>query len=147
LTSLHSVHYRPRVSATPRPIAPRLFTDGRDGPRLVAARCPACERRHFPAAASCPYCGADGCRDDLVGPAARLFLYTAVRSAPPGYRGPLPFGFGVVELPERLRVITRLTETDLARLRPGQPMRLVIDTLFVDEETPVLSYAFAPDVP
>ena len=35
--------------------------------------------------------------------------------APPGYTGEVPFGFGVVELPEGLRVITRLTES-----RPGK---------------------------
>jgi uncharacterized OB-fold protein len=57
----------------------------------------------------------------------------------------VPFGFGVVELPEGLRVVTRITETDLAMLRPGLAMRLVVDELFhEDDGTPVLSYAFAP---
>ena len=66
-------------------------------------------------------------------------------AAPPGYRGEVPFGFGVVELPEGLRVITRLTEADPAALRFGQPMRLAIVPLHADDDgTTVTTYAFEP---
>src|SRR5919204_5497991 len=102
-----------------RPITPGLFTEGTEGPRLIAARCAACDKAHFPAEPVCPYCGADGCVPTPVGPRARLCLYTAVVSAPPGYRGEVPYGFGVVELEGGLRVITRLTESRLECLRPG----------------------------
>jgi uncharacterized OB-fold protein len=69
-----------------------------------------------------------------------------VSSRPPGYRGPLPYGFGVVELDGGLRVVARLTEARLERLRPGLPMRLVVEPLFDDDEgRPVLSWAFAPE--
>ena len=66
-------------------------------------------------------------------------------SAPPGYPGPVPYGFGVVELDDGLRVITRLTEARLDRLRPGLAVRLVLEPLFTDDEgRAVISYAFAP---
>ena len=66
-------------------------------------------------------------------------------TAPPGYRGPVPYGFGVVELDDGLRVIARLTEARLDRLRPGLPVRLVLEPLFTDDEgRAVISYAFAP---
>ena len=129
-----------------RPIAPGLFDDGPAGPFLVAGRCPACARPHFPAGPTCPYCAADGCVEVRVGPAARLWLYTAVSTRPPGYRGEVPFGFGVVELDGGLRVVTRLTEARLERLRPGLPMRLVLAPLHADDDgTAVVSYAFAPE--
>jgi uncharacterized OB-fold protein len=58
----------------------------------------------------------------------------------------VPFGFGVVELPERIRVITRITEADPARLRRGQVMRLEIVPLRRGEDDqPVVTYAFGPD--
>ncbi len=132
----------------PRPIAPGLFTTGPEGPRLRAGRCGACHAVHFPADATCPYCATDGCDAVAVGPRGRLWLFTAVTSRPPGYRGPVPYGFGVVELPEGLRVVTRLTEADPARLRPGMGMTLEVAPLFTDDDgTPVLSWAFAPDPP
>jgi uncharacterized OB-fold protein len=82
----------------------------------------------------------------MVGPAGTLRLFTAVSARPPGYRGPLPFGFGVVELNGTgLQVITRLTEADPRKLAVGQPVTLVIEQLCSDDDgTPVLSYAFRP---
>ena len=130
----------------PRPIAPHLFDTSGGETRLRAAACDACGRLHFPSGDACPYCGGDACRERLVGRAGTLFLHTAIASRPPGYRGELPFGFGVVELPEGLRVVTRLTEADPARLRAGQPMRLVVTPLHVDDDgTQVVSYAYAPE--
>jgi uncharacterized OB-fold protein len=129
-----------------RPIVDGLFTDGPDGPRLLAARCTACGKPHFPRGPVCPYCGEASCVDAAVGPDARLCLYTAVLTRPPGYRGDVPYGFGVVELPDGLRVIARLTEARLERLRPGLPLRLVVEPLFTDDDgRAVLSYAFRPE--
>ncbi len=132
--------------AEARPICAGLFVETDAGPRLLAGRCAGCRRLHFPATATCPYCGGDGCANDAVGPHGTLFLYTTVATRPPGYRGAVPFGFGVVELPEGLRVVTRLTETDLRNLAPGMPMRLVVTPVHDEEDgTGVVSYAFAPE--
>jgi uncharacterized protein len=131
-----------------RPIVHGLFEQASEGPRLLAARCIACGKVHFPASATCPYCGADAPTPTLVGPAGQLRLFTVVANRPPGYRGPVPYGFGVVEVDGvDLQVITRLTENDLQRLRPGLPVTLVIEPLFTDDEgATVMSYAFAPAV-
>ena len=60
---------------------------------------------------------------------------------PPGYDGPVPYGFGVVELEGiGLRVVTRLTESDPARLHAGERMTLVTD----DVGDGVATWAFAP---
>jgi hypothetical protein len=129
-----------------RPVTPDLFVADDAGPRLIAGRCGGCGKLHFPAGPVCPFCSADGCSEARVGPEARLWLYTTVTARPPGYRGELPYGFGVVELAEGLRVVTRLTEHRLERLRPGLGMRLVVEPLFTDDEgRPVLSYAFRPE--
>ena len=131
--------------ADARAIAPGLFVCDSDGPRLLAGACVACGRRHFPASPVCPYCAADGVREIRVGPTGRLELYTTVLRAPAGYRGPVPYGFGVVALDGGLAVVTRLTEPDSSRLRPGLPMHLVVEPLFTDDDgRPVLSYAFRP---
>jgi uncharacterized OB-fold protein len=133
------------VSAV-RPITPGLFVDGADGPRLLAGRCRACGKTHFPRGPLCPYCGADEPAESRVGPAGRLKLFTAVLAKPPGYRGEVPYGFGVVELEGGLEVITRLTESRLDRLHAGLAMRLAIAPLFADDDgTTVLTWAFAPE--
>jgi uncharacterized OB-fold protein len=78
----------------------------------------------------------------------RLWAWTAVTHPPPGYQGEIPYGFGVVELPEGIRIVTRLTEADPGRLHHDQPMHMVIDPLHVDDDgRQVVVYAFAPDEP
>jgi len=112
---------------------------------LLGARCAACERHHFPRSWRCPYCGSDAVSEAALSGQGTLWAWTAVTAAPPGYRGPVPFGFGVVELPEGVRVITRLTEPDPAKLTFGMPVHLVVDELHTDDDAnTVVSYAFSP---
>ena len=128
------------------PVRKGLFVDG-SPPALVAGRCSRCGNLHFPRQEVCPYCSADAVEEArLTGP-GRLWVHTAVTASPPGYLGEVPFGFGVVELPEGIRVVGRLTEADPSRLRPGQAMALAVVPLHVDDEGgEVVTYAFAPIV-
>jgi uncharacterized OB-fold protein len=123
-----------------------LFRDHGDGTaRLLASRCGRCGRYAFPSGEICPYCSAEECEPAELGPRGLLWLFTAVLRPPPGYKGKVPFGFGIVELEEGLRVVTRLTEPDVSRLARGQAMRLVLERLHVDEDgREVVTYAFAP---
>jgi uncharacterized OB-fold protein len=121
-----------------------LFTDG-DPPALLASRCDNCGSVLFPRVDACTYC-ATGMPEplDLTGPGI-LWAWTAVTAPPPGYEGEVPFGMGVVELPEGVRVITRLTESDPDSLDPDQAMELRIVPLHRDAEgNEVVTYAFAP---
>ena len=70
--------------------------------------------------------------------------------APP-YRGNadpatfVPFGVGYVELPGEVKVETRLTESDPAKLTIGMPMHMVLDVIGLDENgNELVTYAFAP---
>ena len=124
-----------------RPVHEGLFTDS----HLIGGRCAACGRYHFPAAVICPFCGAGEIARVELSETGILWGWTAVTAAPPGYGGDAPFGFGVVELPEGLRVITRVEEADPARLSFGMPVRFALAPLHTDEEgTQVVTFAFAP---
>jgi uncharacterized OB-fold protein len=118
-----------------------LFDVDADGAlTLLGGYSPSSGKFHFPRAAVCPYTGADDVEDAALPRTGTLFLWTAVTSAPPGYEGPVPYGFGVVELDEiGLRVVGRLTETDPAALEAGQSMRIVADSW-----EGVTTWAFAP---
>jgi uncharacterized protein len=121
-----------------------LFTDG-DPPTLLASRCTNCHNVLFPRADACTYCSAEDPEPVALAPLGTLWAWTAVTAQPPGYEGEVPFGIGVVELPEGVRVITRLTESDPGSLSLGQPMELRIVPLHQDERgNDVVTYAFAP---
>jgi uncharacterized OB-fold protein len=117
------------------PVQEGLFTDE---PRLLGSRCTDCGGHHFPRHETCPYCASDAVEPIELSPTGRLWAWTAVTAAPPGYEGAVPFGFGVVELSDGVRVITRLVESEPGRLRAGDAMRLVLVPLSGE----VVTYAF-----
>lgn len=101
-------------------------------------------RHHFPLAERCPYTGADDVRQVVLSRRGTLWAWTAVTAAPPGYDGPVPYGFGVVELAaERLRVVGRLTVAEPARLHFGQVMEVV--TTELPSVGTVWAFAPSPD--
>lgn len=122
-----------------------LFVIG-DDPALLGGRCRTCRQVCFPRQDVCPYCSEEPVDDIELSRAGALWAWTAVTAPPPGYEGPVPYGFGVVELPEGVRVITRLTESDPAKLELGQTMVLVLEALTEEDGNRVLAYAFAPAV-
>ena len=121
-----------------------VFTDD-DPPSLLGTHSGACGKVHFPRADACTYCATPDPSPVELSRRGTLWAWTAVTAPPPGYKGEVPFGVGVVELPEGVRVITRLTESDPAALVEGQAMELRIVPLHRDEEGhDVVTYAFAP---
>jgi uncharacterized OB-fold protein len=128
-----------------------LFGVDTDGsPFLIGGRCEPCGRVQFPMAPTCPACGSDAIVEAHLSAHGTLWGWTADTAPPPGALGPVPFGFGVVELPEGLRVITRLEEADPSRLEFGMPMRLVVTELGsdpdADDDAVVTTYSFTAAV-
>jgi uncharacterized protein len=119
--------------------------DPEANPRLLASRCARCERLHFPATGDCPYCSSPDCEPTPVGPHATVDVATIVERSPPGYRGAVPYGFGVVALPEGLLIVTRLPAA-AGELTSGRAVRLVLEDLYVNEAgATVVGFVFAPE--
>lgn len=112
---------------------------------LLGSRCANCGSNLFPRVDSCTYCATEDPSPVELSTRGTLWSWTAVTAPPPGYEGEVPFGIGIVELPEGVRVITRLTESDPSALHAGQPMECRVVRLHADAEgNDVVTYAFAP---
>jgi uncharacterized OB-fold protein len=83
-----------------------VFENGAAGQptQLVGSRCPQCCRVQFPAHRCCPACAALSAELRLTGP-ARLVFATDVLAQPPDSLVQAPYGVGVAEFPEAIRVI------------------------------------------
>ena len=133
------------------PIDPALYSGTPDAPRLVGSRCSACGEVTFPKQDSCPACTGSATEELLLSPRGTLWAYTVQHFPPPvpPYKGDpenfTPFGVGYVELPEGLRVESRLTENDPAKLAIGMDMELVLEK-FMDGEAgdEIMTFAFKP---
>lgn len=133
-----------------RPIADGLFTWPGDAPQLIGSRCGVCGETTFPRANACPRCTSTDVAEHLLGTRGRLWTWTVqcFRPKPPfGLDADAdfePYGVGYVELDGETRVETRLTGVDLEQIEIGMDLELVIEPLWRDGDTEVVTFAFAP---
>ena len=117
--------------------------------RLSGKKCQECGEALFGSLSICQNCGSEDMRDIVLSPRGKLWTYTVMRHRPPGdFKGPdpfEPFGIGLVELPEGVKVLSPLTGCDIEDIKIGTDYELVIGALFVNEEgEEVISYKFQP---
>jgi uncharacterized OB-fold protein len=132
--------------------APDVFTWPSDEPQLIGGRCTSCASVTFPRPTSCARCGSTEVNQHLLARRGTLWTFTtqgflpkepyAGGETPETFR---PFGVGMVQLGDEVRVEARLTESDPARLAIDMEVELVIVPFRTDEDgTEVLTFAFQP---
>ena len=135
----------------PASVADGLFEIVEGVPRLVGSRCLGCATIYFPQAISCrnPRCEDKRVDRALLASRGTLLSFTVQHYRPPSlFRMDdwQPYAIGLVDLGDGVEVMGMLTGSPLDQIRIGMVVRLVTETLFVDEERgPVLTYKFALD--
>ena len=135
------------------PIKDDLFTrplEPLDKVRLAGSICRDCGEAFLGKLVGCENCGSQNLESAVLSDEGKLYTYT-VLYAPLGgdYKGPrdpfVPLGIGLVELPEGCRVMAPLMVNDPALLKVDMPMRLIVETLYIDNKgNEVLSFKFGP---
>lgn len=123
------------------PVGPGLLVgDLEDLPsvRLAGTRCRDCGEVSFGTYASCSACASEQVEPIALGQEGTLWTYTIVYHCPPGqYRGPkdpfVPFGEGLIELPEGVRVLSVL-DCEIDEIKIGMKVRFVPYPLYLDED-------------
>ena len=139
------------VSTTQRALAPEISTWPEDKPQLVGSRCDSCSATTFPAQQRCPRCS-EGTMSEVLLPRTGTLIAWTTQGFPPGapYAGPtgkdfVPFGVGLVQLDDVIRVEARLTENDPAKLEFGQSVELTMIPFTTDADgNEVITFAFQP---
>lgn len=132
--------------------APDVFTWPAEESQLIGGRCTDCSSITFPAPPSCARCGSIEVAQHLLPRQGTLWTFTTQGFLPKepyaGGETPetfTPFGVGIVQLGDEVRVEGRLTESDPAELRIGADVELVVVPFRVDADgTEVMTFAFAP---
>lgn len=114
--------------------------------RLAGSSCGTCGETSLGIRELCPNCGQDTVEAGPLGARGVLWSFTIVRHRPPGnYRGPdpfVPFGLGLVELPDGVRVLS-VIDCRLEELRIGMELRFK-PYLRHDDAEDVVIFAFEP---
>jgi uncharacterized protein len=130
---------------------PDVFTWPADEPQLIGGRCRACAAITFPRPTSCPRCGTPDVAEHLLPRRGTLYTWTTQDFFPkePYASGETmetfqPYGVGLVQLGNEVRVEARLTESDPAKLDFGMEVELVIIPFREDGDTTTVTFAFEP---
>jgi len=133
-------------------LAPEISTWPDEDARLVGSRCGDCQAVAFPSQSHCPRCGSGQISDLLLPRRGTLVAWTTQGFVPKlPYAGTdtaesfTPFGVGLVQLDDVLRVEARLTESDPAKLEFGMAVQLAFVPFYVDQDgDEIMTFAFAP---
>jgi uncharacterized OB-fold protein len=133
------------------PVVEGVFGETPEGPRLIGSRCDACGTFAFPRAALCrdPRCNQRETQEVLLGPEGELWSFTIQHYKPPApmrFDDPfVPYGIGLVDLPEGLRVLTMMSAPDPEKLKIGMKVELVLEPLYHDDDgNEVITWKFRP---
>lgn len=129
-----------------------FFTWPSDEPALVGSRCKSCGQYFFP---KFVVMHDPGCEDRqqveevLLSRKGKLWSYTIIHyQPPPPFRCMEPFkpyGLGVVELPEGIRVMGQITGCELEKLEAGMDVELVVDKQYEDQQgNDYMTWKFRP---
>jgi uncharacterized protein len=132
-------------------IAPDISTWPDKNPQLIGSTCGACGATAFPRQDRCPRCSVGEMTEVLLPRRGTLVAWTT-QGFPPGppYAGPtgdafVPFGVGLVQLEDVIRVEGRLTENDPEKLQFGMDVELTMIPFTTDAEgNEVVTFAFRP---
>jgi len=134
-----------------KPLA-EVFTWPAEEPQLIGGRCSDCSATTFPTQPRCPRCGHATMEELLLPRRGRLIAWTT-QGFPPvvPYAGDatgksfVPFGVGLVQLDDIVRVEAKLTESTPDKLTTGMEVELEIIPFYVDETgDEIMTFAFAP---
>jgi uncharacterized OB-fold protein len=132
-------------------LAPEISTWPDEDPQLIGSQCADCSATTFPVQQRCPRCSR-GNMSELLLPRSGTLVAWTTQAFPPGapFAGPtgkdfVPFGVGLVQLGDVIRVEGRLTENDPEKLKFGQEVELTMVPLTTDDEgADVMTFAFRP---
>ena len=117
-------------------------------PQLVGDTCEVCGEIFFPPKVIkfCAHCHSRQLKKMLLSREGAIKNFTIVYQRPAGgfYNGPVPFTYGVVELPEKVWIQTLFAGCDLETLRAGMPVCLVVEGISKEEDGGMLTYKFVP---
>ena len=132
-------------------MAEGLFGETPDGPRLLGSRCKSCGTPYFPKSPLChnPDCRKTNMEDAAFGPRGTIWGHALQYYPPPPpvkFNEPFtPYALGLVDMPEGLRVLARISTDDPEGLQTGTEAELVLETLYRDEDgNDVITWKFRP---
>jgi uncharacterized OB-fold protein len=79
--------------------------------KVMATQCKKCGRKYFPPRVDCPYCINSEVEWVEVTGKGKLLTFTQVHYGPLGFEDDAPYVLGIVEFPEGVRILSRISKS------------------------------------
>lgn len=122
-----------------------LSSDNNEKPGLIAGKCVQCGDVSFPSKERCGKCSSSSVDRILLSGKGKIYTYTIVRQAFPGYK--LPNIVAMVKVPEddTLLIISQIRECGVEEVVIGMEVEMIVDELYTAlNGRKVIGYAFKP---
>jgi len=120
------------ISFDPRILTLSAPEDGQ--PHLLGSRCNACGKVFFPQQSLCTECFQEGTLKECpLSTKGKLYAFTIVEReslAPKGFT--VPYAYGYVELPEGVRVLSKIIDWKPETLKINAPVEFALEALRED---------------
>jgi uncharacterized OB-fold protein len=116
--------------------------------KLIGSKCTSCGTYYFPQSPSCsnPDCDEKKVEPAFLSPKGKLYSYTIQYYTPPPpfkFEEPFePYAIGLVELPEKIRVLGILAEKDFEKLKVGMDLELEFAKLYEEDGVDHITWNF-----
>ena len=116
------------------------FVDYLSQGKLMATECKQCGKKYFPPRMDCPFCLSSDVEWFEIKSKGKLLTFTTVNYGPSGFEDVAPYTLGIVEFPEGVRVLARISKKiDPDKIAIGMelkpvPLKLKEDTFSYDFE-------------
>ena len=114
-------------------------------PRIIASKCTKCGDIALPKKRICGVCDGTELEDVLLSNRGKIYSYTIVRQAIPGYD--VPYIVGVIQVPEdeAIPIIAQLRECELDEVKVDMEVEMIVDVLNVNfRGEKVIGYVYRP---
>jgi uncharacterized OB-fold protein len=102
------------------------FVDNLAAGKFVATQCKKCGKKYFPPRADCPYCITSETEWFEVKSKGKLLTYTEVQYGPLGFEAEQPYVIGIVEFPEGIKVLSRISKkVEVVKIKVGMELSVV----------------------
>ena len=105
-------------------------------------KCKKCGKVYFPPRLVCSDCKSQDFEKYKLKDGGKLLTYTIIRVAPSQFIDQVPYALGVVELDEKVKILTQITDCDLDKVSTGMELRIEFRKIQEDGKAGVICYGY-----
>lgn len=111
---------------------------------LIGSQCKKCGTKFYPQRKICAHCYGNDLEEIALSKRGKIWSFTDAQQTYPGVLLKAPFIVGLVELPEKVYVMTQLTGIDPKDLKIGLGVEFYEYKIAEDAEREIIAFAFRP---